>query len=564
MEKIEQIKLLFNTGRYLKPGQVYWRLVRRLQSNRLPADPVPSYYVPVNRICPFPAGSPKMTGPMRFLFLNEEGQIREPDDWNSAKKSKLWLYNLHYFEDMTCEAPETRVSWHREYVENWIAHNRPFLGNGWEPYTTSLRIVNWIKWHISCDGLSEQAIESLYVQARHLYSNLEYHLLGNHLFANAKALLLAGLFFGGGETLDGVSGWPSRFYSKALEIIARELPEQVRDDGSHFEQSLMYHALFLEDLLDIINASMAYGRPVPEQWNTMAGRMMRYLRAMTHPDGGLGFFNDAADGIAKTTEQLSEYLSRLGLDSDDSTFSGAGSRANLQVFADSGMVSASIGAWSLIIDCGPIGPDYLPGHAHSDTLSFESSLHGTRLLVNSGTSIYGYCPERLRQRSTMAHNTLRVDHQDQSEVWHGFRVARRARPGKLFSYQDGEGIHVQGSHDGYRRFSSLGRHRRDWSITKDALEVSDLMEGSGAHDIEIYWRFHPDFYVSIDDDSLGGMARHRNTGIGVRFAFINGRAVLTDSTYHPGFGLTEPCRLIVVERRAFLPSVFKARFEVVS
>jgi uncharacterized heparinase superfamily protein len=62
-----------------------------------------------------------------------------------------------------------------------------------------------------------------------------------------------------------------------------------------------------------------------------------------------------------------------------------------------------------LLDVAPIGPDYLPGHAPADTLSFELSVFGQRLLVNSGTSCYGASLERLRQRATAAHNTVVVD-----------------------------------------------------------------------------------------------------------------------------------------------------------
>ena len=39
-----------------------------------------------------------------------------------------------------------------------------------------------------------------------------------------------------------------------------------------------------------------------------------------------------------------------------------------------------------IFDVAPLGPDYLPGHGHADTLSFELSLFGHRFITNSGTS----------------------------------------------------------------------------------------------------------------------------------------------------------------------------------
>ena len=43
----------------------------------------------------------------------------------------------------------------------------------------------------------------------------------------------------------------------------------------------------------------------------------------------------------------------------------------------------------VIFDLAQIGPDYLPSHGHADTLSFELSVYGKRVFVNSGTSMYG-------------------------------------------------------------------------------------------------------------------------------------------------------------------------------
>ena len=60
-------------------------------------------------------------------------------------------------------------------------------------------------------------------------------------------------------------------------------------------------------------------------------------------------------------------------------------------------------------DIGNVGPDYIPGHAHADTLSFEMSVFDMRFIVNSGTSVYGLGAERLRQRGTAAHSTVVID-----------------------------------------------------------------------------------------------------------------------------------------------------------
>ncbi|MBO7942844.1 hypothetical protein JTP77_044095, partial [Streptomyces sp. S9] len=90
-----------------------------------------------------------MLGPTRFRLLNDEHEIGA-NDWNSARLPKLWLYNLHYFDDLNACGAASREHWHRDLIARWIADNPPPAGNGWEPYCLSLRIVNWIKWR--CGG----------------------------------------------------------------------------------------------------------------------------------------------------------------------------------------------------------------------------------------------------------------------------------------------------------------------------------------------------------------------------------------------------------------------------
>ena len=81
-----------------------------------------------------------------------------------------------------------RAVWHRDLLIRWVRENPPETGTGWQPYPTSLRIVNWVKWAVAGNLLPDACVHSLVVQARTLFSRQEWHLLGNHLLANAKAL----------------------------------------------------------------------------------------------------------------------------------------------------------------------------------------------------------------------------------------------------------------------------------------------------------------------------------------------------------------------------------------
>jgi len=92
---------------------------------------------------------------------------------------------------------ENKKELQSDLIKKWVQENPPGEGNGWEPYPISLRIVNWVKWDLAKNCLSDEALHSLAVQARYLLKRPEFHLLGNHLFANAKALIFAGLFFYG-------------------------------------------------------------------------------------------------------------------------------------------------------------------------------------------------------------------------------------------------------------------------------------------------------------------------------------------------------------------------------
>lgn len=479
---------------------------------------------------------PSLVGADTFLFLGKTGALSEIG-WDGPQLEKLWRYNQHYFDDLNARDAERRAHWHRALMLSWVADNPPVQGNGWEPYPTSLRIVNWVKWALAGHALPPECLHSLAVQARWLSRRLEIHLLGNHLFANAKALVFVGLFFDGDEA--------QRWLRKGLRILNHEVSEQILGDGGHFERSTMYHALALEDVLDLINLFGCYRDALVEsdfesikRWRQYAAQMLEWLNAMRHPDGEIAFFNDAAFGIAPSCDELVSYAVRLGISSQKG---GPGSKW----LSESGYVRLEAGDGVALLDLAPIGPDYLPGHAHADTLSFELSVFGRRFLVNSGTSCYGNGAERLRQRSTAAHNTVVVAGQDSSEVWSGFRVARRARP---LSPQLEIGHHplrVECAHDGYARLAGRPIHKRRWEMTENSMEVKDFVSG-GDVPAQARFHFHPEVELEIGADASQGGALLPN-GRRVEWRVYLGKAHVEPSTWHPRFGESQASHCLCVD-----------------
>lgn len=467
------------------------------------------------------AATPSLLGPDRVLFLNVERRCRSKSDWSSADATKLWRYNLHYFDDLNASAAEDRNAWHHDLLERWIVENLAGQGDGWESYPLSRRIVNWIKWALHGNAISSTMLDSLAVQVRWLSKTIEYHIMGNHLFANAKALVYAGLFFDGPEA--------DTWYRKGFDIVADQLERQVLPDGGHFELSPMYHSAFLEDVLDLLNLHNAYARETPGRWTRICGRMRHWLGVMSHPDGEIAFFNDAAIGIAPSAAQIEAYASRLRLPNlrFDPTQSVS--------LTDSGYYRVAADGLCLICDCAPVGPDHLPAHAHADTLSFEFSIGDERVFVNSGTSQYGTDDERQRQRATAAHNTVEVDTQDSSEVWGGFRVARRARP-TVHQIDLAMPAVIEASHDGYRRLAGKVTHRRRWLTDHSSLEITDTVEG-GFQRSEARFHLHPDLAVTRAGPNV--VTLHPRSGATIRMQFDKAEDIeISDGTWHPHFGIS--------------------------
>jgi hypothetical protein len=85
-----------------------------------------------------------MLGPSRFRILNDVRELDGAAGWNDRRVPKLWLYHLHYFDDLGARGSEERKDWHASLIRRWVEENPPARGCGWEPYPLSLRIVNWI------------------------------------------------------------------------------------------------------------------------------------------------------------------------------------------------------------------------------------------------------------------------------------------------------------------------------------------------------------------------------------------------------------------------------------
>ena len=462
----------FHTLRYLKAEQLFYQLYYRFrrQGRRVLRMTCPLQLERQGfsvQLVPF-VTKQQVYNNGTFTFLNIAhffGENAGSIDWEFGKYGKLWLYNLNYF-DVLCQPGMTRESG-LDLIESFLAVVNP-ESVGLEPYLLSLRGINWIKF-LSRHQVQRADINgALFAHYTILEKNLEYHLLGNHLLENAFSLLYGAFFF-----------WEKRWFVKSMSLLVRELDEQILGDGAHFELSPMYHQILLDRLLEGINllqhnACFTAERELLHLFEAKALVMLAWLKEMTFSNGSLPHLNDATDGIAPSSQQLFEYAARLGLMSETVQ------HVHLK---ESGYRKYCTSLYECLLDVGSIGPLYIPGHAHADTLNFVLQVKGKPWLVDCGISTYEKNAIRDEERGTGAHNTVVVNGCNSSDVWGGFRVGQRAVVKIL---EDKERV-VSASHDGYKQFGVT--HTRQWVFHDEHIVLNDTISGQ-AESIEAFFHLH--------------------------------------------------------------------------
>lgn len=393
------------------------------------------------KFLPFNSAS---TDGWEFQILNKAVKFEGKVDWDYPEHGKLWTYNLNYFDYLL--DPQLSQETGLKLIHDYCAS---ITKNGDEPYPTSLRGINWIKF-LSQNKIDEDAInQRLYVDYIRLYQRPEYHIMGNHLLENGISLLFGAFFFTN-----------ENFFSKANEIITSELKEEILQDGGHYELSPMYHCIILQRLLDCI-ALLENNQVFNAQDKLLvlikerASKMTSWLEQITFSNGDIPLVNDAAIGIAPIANELLSFAEKLGL------------KPTVLSLKESGYRKLTCGQLEVLVDVGQIGPDYIPGHAHADTFNFILYHLGKPVIVDTGISTYNIGAQRDLERSTAAHNTVVVNGRDSSEVWAGFRVAKRAKTKVLRDTSN----KVVATHNGY---SKLGvTHQRQFEIVGDKFTITD-------------------------------------------------------------------------------------------
>jgi len=465
----------------------------------------------------------------RFSFLGESVEFADEIRWNNPDVNQLWRYNLHYFDYVrdllvwaALDNEDTAYATFKRLALSWIENNSFISGDGWHPYTISLRLVNWLfafpffsKQLAADTQAAKQMLASAHGQARFLFSNLELDVRGNHLLENLRAVIWAGIAFEGPEA--------RKWLARGMTLLEIEVREQVLSDGGHFERCPGYSVVVFRDLLEIAIWLSRNKGFAPEWLDNALRRMADYLWKVMPPNEKVPLLKDSAWDATVTPL---EVISACAIYLDDPSLKHATSAGLYSRLIFSAEESQKFDAWTkaesvrssialpatghyvirddevddyLIFDAGKPCPDYLPAHAHADLLTYELFVEGRQVIVDSG--VYEYTAGAWRDffRSTRAHNTVEVAEENQSEVWSSFRVGRRARPGPVWWEATADHVLVQGEHDGYERLSAPVVHQRTiFAVHGKFWLIVDQLWGDKHTSVANHLHLHPDLSFELE------------------------------------------------------------------
>jgi len=460
-----KIKLILNTLKYLKIIQVNYRIYYFFR-NKIFTKEASIKQTHITKAIKWKnilySNSTYSPNFNTFTYLNISHSFFDQINWNFSEFGKLWTYNLNYFDFLNQKklSGETGIKLILDYL-----NDENLLIDGKESYPISLRGINWIKF-LANNSIKLNEID--HILLNHYYTllkNLEYHLLGNHLLENAFSLLFGAYYF-----------QDEKLYFKSRDLLVSELNEQVLKDGAHFELSPMYHQIILSRLLDcvqLIKLNKFWKKDdLLSFLEAKAGLMNSWLKNITYKNGNIPMVNDSTFNIAPNSKKIFNYVKHLGLNSKDIPLS------------DSGYRKINSNNYELLIDVGNVGPDYQPGHAHSDTFNFEFIKQGKPIIVDVGTSTYEKNAIRQSERATHSHNTVKIGSKDQTQVWGGFRVAKRAKITHLIEKSN----LIEASHDGY--MSDGYKHTRSFIWGEKYLILKDKINRSTINNAKAYFHLH--------------------------------------------------------------------------
>lgn len=433
-------------------------------------------------------------------------------------------------------------------VTEWLEGNPYPYGVNWTSgIELGIRIANLV-WGLSfLQGyeLHREHKETLnafvYTHAYHLFRYpSQYSSNNNHAIAEAFGLFLIGVYF---PYFENASQW-RKFGQSVLE---RECLRQILPDGGSYEYSSTYLSFVFDFFLlfKIVcdNQGIEYDRAIDQRLE----KSCEYIHGLMDEQGNMpnigdqdsavlvnfglnnhrnfssilntgGVLFDRSDFLQNDFPDL-KTLILLGKDNCQGysykaqplkTITNKPTTAKTSLLQESGLgvIRGDIAGYALFFvgNATPLGMPPLYAHGHLDALSFYLSLAGREIFIDPGTYLY-HCGGKWRRyfRSTAAHNTIRINQQDLTDMPGDFMFGRPYAITNHELIQENDITIWKASHDAYQHTKNPVFLKREisveWKSSRIFLTDSITIPTNSKCPVELFFHLHPDCSVEISGNA---------------------------------------------------------------
>ncbi len=399
-----------------------------------------------------------------------------------------------------------------ELMKDWIRNVKltsTSETNTWRSLEAGIRCENWIRslqLLQDCDEADEafkaEVQNSLKEHALYLVrTSDDFHKLSNWGILQDHGLLIAGLFLKEEE-----------YVSIALKRLEYQAHMQIMEDGSHWEQSPMYHCEVLHCLMDSFYLATINNIKISKSLKVKIHKMCTALACWIKPnrklfcqsdsdnvDGGnllaqgAILFQDGKLKAAAREELFIENLWDHGKEAINKykEIKTVWPKLASTVLADSGNYilrsDNTPNAAYLHMHCGGLGS----GHGHADLLHVDIGAYQEDILIDSGRYTYVNTSLRRELKEPAAHNLVRVDNEDFSVCLDSWGYEKLAVPIKGEYRLKAKVDYINGFHMGYCSLAEgVLSQRQVIYIKPNIFILFDSFYTKGHHTYEQYFHFN--------------------------------------------------------------------------
>jgi len=501
----------------------------------------------------------------------------------------VWELNRHSYLDVLAKA--YYLTNQKKYaeeilaqIESWIEQNPyAYTINWFSGLELGIRVINWIwclKFIQNYPGLSEKRfkniIKSIYLQTYTVFHSLSlYSSANNHLTGELAALKLVSQVF---PYFKNSKKWNKR----ATQLLQNETINQTYDDGVGAEQSTNY-LIFILDLY--LQSFITAENNIPKEYKQRLEKAGEFLLSLNKnrkiiPDIGDSDYAHLIDLEEQNRDKTESILASLAIlysnkefkhqakKIDEKTFWIFGIKglekykkitkinktvSRSKIFHKGGYLISQNNNASLIFDCGGLGYLSTAGHGHCDALSILLTVNNKEFFIDPGTYVY-HNNEKWRNffKSTEAHNTIKIDNINQSEIKGTFIFGRKAKAKITKANISEEKDEIIAYHDGYKNIGVIhGRYLIHNKLKKE-IKIQDNIKTKNKHSISLFFNLHPDVEIEQKNNVL--ILKNKGTKIELtldkklKITRHKGNLNPIRGWYSPRFGIKMPCYCIELQK----------------